>query len=132
VDAGCKWGPDGRGDPPEQVSLQKKRVSLYHGGIPRRIFVLSHHASKHGNKYAVPRKMMLNVGMRMQDDTLSLAFRQVLEEHLVGNNKASKSAVEDPLVRGAKLIHHCSTHTHHYDVPFVFLSTSLACFQGEV
>jgi hypothetical protein len=41
---------------------------------------------------------MLSIRMRMQDDTLSLAFRQVLEEHLVGNNHASKSAVEDPLV----------------------------------
>jgi len=50
--AGCSWGADGKGEPPEQ------------------------------------------------DDTVSLAFRQVLEEHVVGNNRASKSAVEDPLVMG--------------------------------
>lgn len=35
-----------------------------------------------------------------QDDAVSLAFRQALEDLVVGNNKASKSAVEDPIVIG--------------------------------
>lgn len=34
----------------------------------------------------------------LQDDIVSLAFREVLEELIVGNNNGNKSAVEDPLV----------------------------------